>query len=52
MNTSNLAKYILLGIAGLFLGGTLMSCTKTDKQSSAGGGSSSQSVMSVKGAAR
>ncbi len=52
MNTSNQANYILWGIMGLLLSGGLMGCTKTDKQSAAGGGSSSQSVMSVKGAAR
>jgi hypothetical protein len=45
-------KQALWAIGLFVLGGTLMSCTKTAKQSAAGGGSSSQSVMSLKGAAR
>lgn len=42
----------LLALAGLMLALSLTSCQKTDKTSSAGGGASSQSIMTVKGAAR
>lgn len=50
MHTST--KRILWVIVGMILSGTLVSCSKTEKSSSAGGGSSSQSIMSLKGAAR
>ena len=45
-------KRILWAVLGLVLSGSLMSCQKTDKQSAAGGGASSQSVMHLQGAAR
>ena len=43
---------VLWAVAALILGGSLMSCQKSEKLSTAGGGSSTQSVLSVKGAAR
>jgi hypothetical protein len=52
MNSSLKATRFFWVIAGLILSGTLMSCQKSEKQSTAGGGSSTQSVMSLKGAAR
>ena len=46
------ASRALFALAGLLFTISLTSCQKTDKTSSAGGGASSQSVMTVKGAAR
>ena len=49
----NLSKRSMLYlILGLVLGGVLSACSKSEKQSAAGGGSSTQSVMTLKGAAR
>jgi hypothetical protein len=45
-------KRVLWVILGMVLSGSLMSCQKTEKQSAAGGGSSSQSIMTLRGAAR
>ena len=42
-------KYLM---AGLFLAFALAGCQKQEKTSSAGGGASSQSLLTVKGAAR
>ena len=46
------ASRALLALAGLMFTVSLMSCQKKEKTSSAGGGASSQSIMTIKGAAR
>ena len=45
-------RHLMWVILGAILSGTLTSCNKVEKQSSAGGGSSSQSIMTLRGAAR
>jgi hypothetical protein len=52
MNKTPLAKKVLWAVISLVISGTFISCQKSDKQSTAGGGSSTQSVLSVRGAAR
>jgi hypothetical protein len=51
MNCQRPSLKVLVAFAAL-LAGTLASCQKTTKQTTAGGGASTQSVMTIKGAAR
>ena len=44
------SKKLLWAIGAMILGGTLMSCQKSEKETTAGGGSSTQSIMTFRGA--
>ena len=50
MNRSIKAKYLIWAVCGLILSGSLMSCQKSEKETTAGGGSSTQSIMTFRGA--
>ncbi len=49
---SSLTKRILVGVFGLGVLALLGACQKTEKTTTAGGGSSTQSVMTFRGATR
>ena len=51
MKSKQLIRHLLWVFCGVILSGALISCKKKDT-ASAGGGASTQSVVSMKGAAR